>query len=257
MSGWGSASLARPGVFTRGRNWEIVFREEGGEEAALVVVDDGSGEVEDVFTEEQIDTKLARGYEDAVAGDLNEWWFWLPLCLLFVAPFFDFRRPLRLVHLDLLMLLGFSASLFFFNRGEIDWSSLLVYPVLAYFFGRTLWMGFRPSETRDPLLPHARRAWLVAGIAALVGLYGWFTVSEAKVIDVGVAGVIGADRLTDGEDVYSEEFDEGLPESGDVRGDVYGPVNYVAYAPFELAWPWEGSGTTFPPRAPPRSPSRC
>ena len=227
-------------VATRGDTWEARIRKPNDSEIqAIVLIDDSTGEVTDVFTEEQVDTKLARGYEDAVAGDLNEWWFWIPMCLLFVAPFFDFRRPLRLVHLDLVMLLGFSASLFLFNKGEIDWSSLLVYPVLAYFFVRMLWMGFRPSENRDPLLPHARRSWLIAGIVALVGLYGWFTVSEAKVIDVGVAGAIGADRLTDGEDIYSDDFDQGLPESGDVRGDVYGPVNYVAYAPFELAFPWE------------------
>ncbi len=192
----------------------------------------------DVFTEEQVDTKLARGYEDAVAGDLNEWWFWLPLCLLFVAPFFDFRRPLRLLHLDLLVLLGFSASLFFFNKGDIDLgprcSSIRSWPTSS---PACCSMGFRPSESRERLLPHARRAWLVAGIAALVGLYGWFTVSEAKVIDVGVAGVIGADRLTDGDDIYGDDFSEGLPESGDVRGDVYGPVNYLAYVPAEQAFP--------------------
>ena len=226
---------------TRGdERWEVRVREHGRERVeVLVVIDDSSGEVEDVFTEEQVDTKLARGYEDAVAGDLNEWWFWLPMCLLFLAPFINFRRAPELLQFDLVFLLGFSASLFFFNRGEIDWSSLLVYPVLAYLFVRMLWAGFRPSESREPLLPHARRSWLVAGIVALVGLYGWFTVSEAKVIDVGVAGVIGADRLTDGDDVYTPDFDAGLPESGDVRGDVYGPVNYIAYAPFELAFPWE------------------
>ena len=55
-------------------------------------------------------------------------------------------------------------------------------------------------------------------------------------IDVGVAGVVGADRLLDGEDIYSEDFASELPESGDVRGDVYGPVNYLAYVPAEQAF---------------------
>ena len=78
-------------------------------------------------------------------------------------------------------------------------------------------------------MPLAPRGLLVAGIAALVALHTWFAVDEAKVIDVGVAGVVGADRLADGEDIYGEEFAAELPESGDVRGDVYGPVNYLAY----------------------------
>ena len=65
-------------------------------------------------------------------------------------------------------------------------------------------------------------------------------------IDVGIASVIGADRLTDGEDIYSEHFSDGLPESGDVRGDVYGPVNYLVYVPFELALPWSGKWDDVP-----------
>lgn len=238
---------------TRGGHWEVLVRTQALDEAdqisdveAVIVIDDSTGEVEDVFTEEQIDTKLARGYEDAIAGDVNEWWFWLPLCLLFVAPFVNLRRPARLLVFDLLALLGFSASLFFFNKGQIDVSAPLVYPVLAYVFVRMLIAGFRPTESRDPLLPHAKRSWLIAAIVALVALHTAFTVTEGQVIDVGVAGVIGADRLTDGDDIYSEDFSAGLPSSGDVRGDVYGPVNYLAYAPFELALPWEGEWDDVP-----------
>jgi hypothetical protein len=227
-------------AFPRGGIWEVEvdsLPDEGLE--ALVEVDDASGEVLNVWTEEQIETKLARGYEDAVAGDVNEWWFWLPLCLAFFLPFFDPRRPLRLIHLDLLALLGFSVSLFFFNRGEVEASSLLVYPPLLYLLARSLIAGFRRGESRDRLVPLVPRTLLIAGIAALIALQTWFAIDQAKVIDVGVAGVIGADRITDGEDVWSEAFGSELPESGDVRGDVYGPVNYLAYVPAEWAWPWE------------------
>jgi hypothetical protein len=223
----------------RAETWEISYLR-GDEVEVLVVIEDRTGEVVDVFTGEQVDTKLARGYEGAVSGDVNEWWLWLPLCALFLAPFVDPRRPLRLVHLDLVALLGFSASLFFFNRAEITASVALVYPVLAYVFVRMVIAGFRPSESRDRLLPLISPRWLVAGIVALAALHTTFTVTGAKVIDVGLAGVIGADRLVDGEDVYSEDFAEGLPSSGDVRGDVYGPVNYLAYVPTELAFPYDG-----------------
>ena len=40
-------------------------------------------------------------------------------CLLFLLPFVDLRRPFRMLHLDLLVLLGFGVSHVFFNRGEI------------------------------------------------------------------------------------------------------------------------------------------
>src|SRR5262249_6203775 len=176
-----------------------------------VVIDDRSGEVVENWTGSQVETKLARGYQGAVAGKVNRWWIWLPLCVLFVAPFVDPRRPLRLIHLDLLALLGFSVSLFFFNKAEIGWSVGFVYPVLAYVFRRMLIAGFRPSESRDRLLPFARRSWLVAGIAALVAFHTAYIASEGKVIDVGLAGAIGADRLTHGEDVYGTGSSSGRP----------------------------------------------
>ena len=55
-------------------------------------------------------------------------------------------------------------------------------------------------------------------------------------IDVGYAGTIGADRITHGDPLWGEgEFPD------DNRfGDTYGPVNYYAYVPFELALPWSG-----------------
>ena len=231
----------RTRVGSDGENqWQVDFLEPDGKDAAQVVIDDARGAIVEKWTGAKVDTKLARGYQGAVAGKVNRWWIWLPLCVLFLVPFVDPRRPLRLIHLDLLALLGFSASLFFFNKAEIELSVALVYPVLAYVFIRMLFAGFRSIERRDRLLPIAPRGLLVAGIAALVAFHTAYMATEGKVIDVGLAGVIGADRLTHGEDVYGEDFSQGLPPSSDVRGDVYGPVNYLAYAPFELAFPWSG-----------------
>jgi hypothetical protein len=222
--------------------WQIDLFDENGVDRAQVVIDDPMGRVLEAWTGAQVDTKLARGYHGAVAGDVNEWWFWLPLCVLFLVPFVDPRRLLRLLHLDLLALLGFSGSLFFFNKAEIGLSVALVYPVLAYIFIRALVAGFRPSESRERLLPFFRREVLLVGAVLLALLHGGYAMDRdaGKVIDVGLAGVIGADRLVKGEDVYSEDFSQGLPRNGDVRGDVYGPVNYLAYVPFEQAFPWSG-----------------
>ena len=216
--------------------WQVDYFDAHGKDVGQVVIADGQGCVLEHWTGTQVDTKLARGYPGAVSGKVSSLWLWLPLCVLFLAPFVDPRRPLRLVHLDLLALLGFSVSLAFFNHGEIEASVALVYPVLAYLFARALLMGFRSLERRDRILPILPRGALVAGIVALIAFHTTYTVTEGKVIDVGLAGVVGADRLIHGEDVYGEGSSSGMP----IRGDVYGPVNYIAYAPFEAVLPWSG-----------------
>ena len=216
--------------------WQIDYFDAGGDDVGQVVIDDSGACVVEKWTGTQVDTKLARGYPGAVSGKVNHLWIWLPLCVLFMAPFVDPRRPLRLIHLDLLALLGFSVSLAFFNHAKIEASVALVYPVLAYVFLRMLVAGFRPVETRDRLLPIAPRGLLVAGIVALVAFHTAYVATEGKVIDVGLAGVIGADRLADGDEVYGPGASSGMP----IRGDVYGPVNYLAYVPFEQAFPWSG-----------------
>jgi hypothetical protein len=218
------------------RQWQVDYFDAGGRDVGQVVIDDSGGCVVEKWTGTQVDTKLARGYPGAVSGKVNHLWIWLPLCVLFLAPFVDPRRPLRLIHLDLLALLGFSVSLAFFNHAKIEASVLLVYPVLAYVFVRMLIAGFRPAETRDRLLPFAPRGLLVAGIVALVGFHTAYAATEGKVIDVGLAGVIGADRLVKGDEVYGPGASSGMP----IRGDVYGPVNYLSYVPFEQAFPWSG-----------------
>src|SRR4051794_5606719 len=216
--------------------WQVDYFDPEGKDVGQVVIDDAGGCVVEQWAGTPVDTKLARGYPGAVAGHVSSLWLWIPLCVLFLAPFVDPRRPLRLIHLDLLALLGFSVSLAFFNHAKIEASVALVYPVLAYVFLRMLVAGFRPAETRDRLLPFAPRGLLVAGIVVLVGFHTAYVAADGKVIDVGLAGVIGADRLTDGDDVYGPGASSGMP----IRGDVYGPVNYIAYVPFEQAFPWSG-----------------
>ncbi len=218
------------------QQWQVDYFDASGADVGQVVIDDAGGCVVETWTGTQVDTKLARGYQGAVSGDVNHLWIWLPLCVLFLAPFIDPRRPLRLIHLDLLALLGFSVSLAFFNHAMIEASVALVYPVLAYLFVRMVIAGFRPVETRDRLLPFAPRGLLVAGIVALVGFHTAYVATEGKVIDVGLASVIGADRLVNGDEVYGPGASSGMP----IRGDVYGPVNYLSYVPFEQALPWSG-----------------
>ena len=50
--------------------------------------------------------------------EINSLPIWLGLCAIFLIGLADFRRPLTLRNLDLLVLLSFSVSLWFFNRGR-------------------------------------------------------------------------------------------------------------------------------------------
>jgi Glycosyltransferase family 87 len=231
---------ATPTAYVRGDRWQVTYRA-GGEEVALVILD-AAGNVDEAWRDHQVETPLARGYSGAVAQKVNAPYVWLPLCLLFIAPFFDPRRPLRLVHLDLLVLIGLGLSLFFFNRAEIDASVSLTYPVLGYFVIRMLVAGFWPRARSGPLIPLASSRLLLVGLVALLAGRIVLNIVDSHAIDVGVAGVIGADHITAGEPLYEGTFSPGI----DLRGDVYGPANYLAYVPFEQIFPWHGTWDDVP-----------
>ncbi len=86
---------------------------------------------------------MARGYSGAFGHKLNAPYVFLPLCAIFLLGLVDWRRLRRIANLDLLVLLGFGVSNFFFNRAEIGVSVPLQYIPLAYLFGRALWIGLR------------------------------------------------------------------------------------------------------------------
>jgi hypothetical protein len=227
---------ARPRALIRGDRWQVDYRDPDGDRVAEVIVDGATGAVDEAWRDYQVETELARGYEGAIAQAVNAPYVWLPLCLLFVAPFFDPRRPLRLLHLDLLVLVGLGVSLLYFNRAEITASVGLTYPVLCYFLLRMLVAGLWPRARPGPLLPWAPARWLAIGVVVLVAARIALNVVDSRVIDIGVAGVIGADLIGDGASPYGG----GFPEIAGLRGDVYGPANYLAYLPFEAAFGWDG-----------------
>jgi hypothetical protein len=224
-----------PTAYTKGvGRWQVSFFRDGHEEVQ-VQVDDRTGAVIEQWSGDQVAWTMARGYAGAFGRKLNAPYVWIPLCLLFLAPFVDIRRPFRLLHLDLLVLLSFGVSHYFFNRGEIGVSAPLVYPVLLYLLVRVLAAAFRPRRPRGALVPHAPLVLLVVGLVFLTAFRIGLNIADSNVIDVGYAGVIGADRIADGDPLYGDGF------SGDVeRGDTYGPVTYLLYVPFEQALPWSG-----------------
>ncbi len=165
-------------AYTKGvGRWQVSFFRDG-DEVAQVHVDDRSGAVLEQWTGHQVAWSMARGYAGAFGRTLNAPYVWIPLCLLFLLPFLDFRRPYRLLHLDLLVLLGFGASHVFFNRGEIGVSVPLAYPVLLYLLGRAIFAGLRPRERPGPLVPHVPLAWLMVGIVFLAAFRNGMNVED-------------------------------------------------------------------------------
>ena len=219
------------------RDWEVGFFADD-QQLVQVVVDDESGEIEESWTGHQVAWRMARGYDGAFGRKLNAPYVWLPLCLIFILGLFDFRRPFRLAHLDLLVLVaGFGVSHFFFNQGDIGVSVPLAYPALIYLLARTLWLAFRGGDGLRPSLPVT---WLAVAAVALIGFRVGLNVADSNVIDVGYSGVIGADKIADREQLY-----DAFPEDNR-HGDTYGPVAYYAYVPFEQALPWSGDWDDLP-----------
>jgi hypothetical protein len=224
-------------------------------------VEDASGRVTEVWTGPQVAWKMARGYDGAFGRKINDPAIWLGFCAVFLLGLADLRRPLSLRNLDLLVLLSFSVSLWFFNEGNVFTAMPLAYPPLLYLLGRLVWIAWRrrgPSASR-PVWP----VWLL--LAATVFLAGFrigLNVEASNVIDVGYASVIGAQRIVaqgempyghmptdDGKECGAADAEgyvreriqtNGRCESANERGDTYGPVTYLGYVPGYLIFGWSG-----------------
>jgi hypothetical protein len=235
-------------VFLKGSDrWQVSYfaRTPPGaprKEIAQVLIDDRAAAVLEAWTSYQVPWSMARGYPGAFGRIVNAPWVWIPLAVLFVVPFL--RRPWGMLHLDLLVLSAFSASTAFFNAARIGVSVPLVYPLLVYLLARMLWIGLRRGgageQARRPLALLVPVSWLAIAVVFLVGFRVALNVTRSNVIDVGYAGVIGADRVVDGTPLY------GRFPSDNASGDTYGPVVYEAYAPFEQALPWSGRWDDLP-----------
>jgi len=244
-------------------DWKVGVSWGSAGEIALGRVDDRSGRVTEAWTGPQVAWKMARGYSGAFGGkEINSPVVWLGFALLFFLGLANLRRPLSMRNLDLLVLLSFSVSLWFFNRGEIFPSASLAYPPMLYLLARLTWIAWRggPNDSRTvwPL-------WALAGTTVfLVGFRVGLNIRDSNVIDVGYSGVIGGHRIANGQSPYGHmpvedalkpcglkdaegEIREriqtnGRCEGANERGDTYGPVAYEAYVPAYLALGWKGRG---------------
>jgi hypothetical protein len=228
--------------------WQVSYFSKQGKEIGLVIVADYTGDVLEQWTGFQIAWTMARGYPGAFGRHVNALYIWIPMCLLFFVPFFDWRKPLRLLHLDLLVLLSLSVSLAFFNHARIYASTPLVYPPLLYLLVRMLALarvgrrGARGTGREGPSAPRLLipAPWLAIGVVFLLGFRIALNVTDSNVIDVGYAGVIGAERIVHDEPLY------GKYPSDNEHGDTYGPVNYEVYVPAEQLFGWSGTWDDLP-----------
>ncbi|HJQ27855.1 MAG TPA: glycosyltransferase family 87 protein [Rubrobacter sp.] len=211
---------------------------EEGKEVATVGVDDSTWVLNYVYTGDQVGWNMARGIPGAYGKQANYWWVWLPLALAFAAAFWRTDRLLSLRNLDVVALLGFLVSHGFFREGIVYEAVILWYPPLIYLLFRTLLMGFGIGERVEKTsnLP----VWLLMTLAGLAGGLLLGLNVDSRVIDVGYAGVVGADRILDGTIPYGHM----PPDVG--TGDTYGPLNYLLYVPFVLMFGFSGEWDFLP-----------
>ena len=247
--------------------WNVnVWWKDAGEIATGKVGEDGT--VLEAWTGPQVAWSMARGGSGLFGGKtINSNPVWFGFAAVFLLGLVDWRRPLRMRNLDLLVLLSFSASLWFFRDGDIFTSVPLAYPPLVYLLGRTVWIARRdrPSSGR-PLWP----AWLLAAVAVfLLGFRIGLDVSSSQVVDVGYSGVVGAQRIWSGQapyghfpvsdttlkpcgpadangDIEDRIQTNGRCETANPSGDTYGPVAYLSYLPAFWVFGWNGKNAHLP-----------
>jgi hypothetical protein len=211
-----------------GWRWEVDVQTR--EKALAEVEISPTGKVMKVWTGVQAQGFLSRGSLDP---NFKKPWVWGVFAVLFLVPFVDVRRLRRLLHLDLLVLLSFLASWHFMAAARPEPAIWLFYPPLVYLLGRLLFAGLRPRRRRGALVPLLPTAVLLVGVIGLSGARVALNVNQPRaVMDIGYASVVGADRLAHKQELYVDN---------EQHGDTYGPINYLAYVPFELAFPYEGA----------------
>ncbi len=173
-----------------------------GTDRVQVVVDDATGQIRESWTGYQIAWQMARGYSGQFGHKLNAPYVWMPLAAIFLLGLFDFRRWRRIVHLDLLVLLslrdlGDLLQRRQHRRQRAARLSAARLPARADDLDRL-------SRAGGGLRPSAPTAWLAIGGAFLLGFRIALNIADSGVIDVGYAGVIGADHITHGQAIWGE-----------------------------------------------------
>ena len=226
-----------------------------------VYVDDATGQVTQAWTGFQVAWTMARGYPGAFGRRVNAL-VRLDAAVPAVRRAVPALAPaqariggpggaLVAVHLDLLdaaRLLDLAGVL---QPRKIGLSVPLVYPFMLYLLVRMLLLAFGGAcrASRCALLvPHLAGV----GIVFLVGFRIGLNVTNSNVIDVGYAGVIGADKILHGEKLYGDWPIRQRAAATPTARSTTTPTSRSARSSAGAA-----RGTTCPPPTPPRSPSTC
>ena len=238
----------------------------GDDKIAEVHIQDATGVAYEVWTGPQVGWMLARGLPDAYGRKVNRAFVLWPMCAIFLAGLLDWRRLRSMRTLDLVVTLGFVASLVEFNHGDIFRATPLVYPPLVYLCARMVWVAThrRPRSVR---VGETHMLLLIALVFGLMGFRLGLNNQDSNVIDVGYAGVAGASRLMDGVLPYGHmpdktgkpcggKYSNGDPkayvqsngecESPIAQGDTYGPTIYLTYIPAVAIMGWSGLWDSLP-----------
>ena len=251
-----------------GHEWTIKISWGAAGEIAEGTVSDLTGGVTDAWTGPQVAWGMARGSPGAFGGTaINNPWVWGAFCLVFLLGLGDWKRPFSLRNLDLLFLLSPTASLWYFNQGNVFAAVPLFYPCLIWVVLRGIWIGMKNRGT-----PGAPRwpVWvLIAATVFLAGFRTTLNIEKSNVIDVGYSGVIGAERIVHGQAPWGNfpQDQNGDPklkicphqtdteyliqtngrcERANPLGDTYGPTAYEAYIPGYLLTGWTGKWDDLP-----------
>jgi hypothetical protein len=250
------------------QQWTIKIWWGAAGEIAQGVIFGPTSVVTEAWTGPQVAWGMARGSPGAFGGTaINDPWVWGAFCLVFLLGLGDWKRPFSLRNLDLPFLLSPTASLWYFNEGNVFAAVPLFYPCLVWVVLRGIWIGTHNRGT-----PGAPRwpVWvLIAGTIFLVGFRVGLNVERSNVIDVGYSGVIGAERIVHGQAPWGNFPQDTTKPNGDPKtcsktdtemriqtngvceranplGDTYGPTAYEAYIPAYLITGWSGKWDDLP-----------
>ena len=245
------------------RRWQVNVYSGRAGEVATGLVDDATREVVQAWTGPQVAWPLARG---PIGREINHWPVWLVFCAVFFLGLANLRRPFSLRNLDLLAILSFSVPLWYFNHGHVFAGVTLTTFPLVYLLARCTWIGV---TSRGPGPGTSLPVWVLLGATLfLVGFRVQLNHAHSGILDVGYAGVIGADRIDHGTDPYGHfpvpntgkpcgpadisgnvndwVQSNGRCESVNQFGDTYGPVTYMSYLPGLWLFGWSGKADTLP-----------
>src|SRR5580658_1132085 len=172
-------------------------------------------------------------FSPAVAGGaftLHPLFIAVPWAACFVLGLFDWRRPCRVEHLDLLALAGFFAVAMLLSDDASRAGLWLAAVCLGWLCCRMA--GAALGIWRMPeLRPSVSSRWLVPAIAVLLAVRA-ASLAGGNILDVGQASSLGAWRMLHGLHLYGAVSWLGPGGFRIYRPDSYGPFAYYAYIPF-------------------------